>query len=121
MARCVSRFGNDFYTMLTGSTVDAGASRLAHFRGFEMRRCGLTERMMGLFLNALAVQENTLECLDLSANPGRMHPPILNDAMTYFPFLRKLSLSRTMVTSGSHPVLSAETLLRWRLESLDLR
>ncbi|PWW80354.1 RNI-like protein [Tuber magnatum] len=100
--------------------VDAAASRLAHFRGFELARCGLTERMMTLFLNALATHENTLESLNLCGNPGRIHAPSLNNSMSYFPFLRKLSLSRLLRTSGEDPLLTAETLLRWRLEDLDL-
>lgn len=101
--------------------VDAAASRLAHFRGFELARCGLTERMMTLFLNALATHENTLESLNLCGNPGRIHAPSLNNSMSYFPFLRKLNLSRLLRTSGEDPLLTAETLLRWRLEDLDLR
>ncbi|KAG0637713.1 hypothetical protein HOY80DRAFT_243068 [Tuber brumale] len=100
--------------------VDAAASRLAHFRGFELERCGLTERMMTLFLNALATHENTLESLNLCGNPGRIHAPSLNNSMSYFPFLRKLNLSRLLRTSGEDPLLTAETLLRWRLEDLDL-
>jgi hypothetical protein len=101
--------------------VDAAASRLAHFRGFELARCGLTERMATLFLNALVAHENTLESLNLCGNPGRIHAPSLNNSMSYFPFLRKLNLSRLLRTSGEDPLLTAETLLRWRLEDLDLR
>lgn len=101
--------------------VDAAASRLAHFRGFEVARCGLTERMLTLFLNALTTHENTLESLDLCGNPGRIHSPSLNNTMSYFPFLRKLNLSRLLRASGEDALLTAETLLRWRLEELDLR
>lgn len=86
-----------------------------------MARCGLTERMLTLFLQALAAHENTLECIDICGNPGRLHAPYLNDMMMYFPFLRKLSLSRLLLTNGSHPLLTVEVLFRWRLESLDLR
>ncbi|KAI5803240.1 hypothetical protein EDC01DRAFT_628028 [Geopyxis carbonaria] len=100
--------------------VDAAASRLAHFRGIELARCALTERMLTVFLNALVTHENTLESLDLSGNPGRMHSPSLNNSMCYFPFLRKLNLSRLLRTSGVDAVLAAETLLRWRLEELNL-
>lgn len=101
--------------------VDAAASKLAHFRGFELARCGLTERFLTLFLNSLVAHENTLESLDLCGNPGRIHAPSLNNTMAYFPFLRKLSLSRLLRTSGDDALLTAETLLRWRLEDLDLR
>ncbi|KAF8471946.1 hypothetical protein BDZ91DRAFT_790981 [Kalaharituber pfeilii] len=100
--------------------VDAAASKLAHFRGFELGRCGLTERMASLFLAALVAHENTLEALDLSGNPARFHAPSLNTSMCYFPYLRKLNLSRILRTSGSDPLLSAEVLLRWRLQDLDL-
>lgn len=101
--------------------VDAAASKLAHFRGFELARCGLTERFLTLFLNSLIAHENTLESLDLCGNPGRIHAPSLNNTMSYFPFLRKLNLSRLLRTSGDDALLTAETLLRWRLEDLDLR
>ena len=101
--------------------VDAAASRLAHFRGFELARCGLSERMLTLFLNALITHENTLESLDISGNPCRMHAPTLNNSMTYFPFLRKLNISRLLRTSGEDAALNVETLHKWRLEDLDLR
>lgn len=101
--------------------MDAAASKLAHFRGFELGRCGLTERMVSLFLAALVIHENTLEALDLSGNPARFHAPSLNTSMCYFPYLRKLNLSRVLRTSGSDPLLTAEVLLRWRLQELDLR
>lgn len=77
--------------------------------------------MLTLFLNALITHENTLEALDVSGNPSRMHAPTLNNSMTYFPFLRKLNISRLLRTSGTDAVLTAETLHRWRLEDLDLR
>lgn len=109
------------WQILIEFVVDAAASRLAHFRGFELQRCGLTERMLTLFLNALITHENTLEALDISGNPCRMHAPTLNNSMAYFPFLRKLNLSRLLRTSGEDAVLTAETLHRWRLEDLDLR
>lgn len=77
--------------------------------------------MLSLFLNALTTHENTLECLDLSRNPNRMHSPSINNLMCYFPYLRKLNLSRLLRISGEEAALTAETLLRWRLEELDLR
>lgn len=111
------------YPYLTAdiASVDAAASKLAHFRGFELGRCGLTERMVSLFLAALVAHENTLEALDLSGNPARLHAPSLNTSMCYFPYLRKLNLSRVLRTSGSDPLLTTEVLLRWRLQELDLR
>jgi hypothetical protein len=109
------------YTKTNRGLVDAAASRLAHFRGFELSRCGLTERMLLLFLNALVTHENTLEALDFSGNPCRIQAASLNNSMTYFPFLRKLNLSRLLRTSGNDPALTAETLHKWRLEDLDLR
>lgn len=101
--------------------VDAATSKLAHFRGFELARCGLTERFLTLFLNSLVTHENTLESLDLSGNPCRIYTPCLNNMMAYFPFLRKLNLSRLLRASGGDALLTTETLLRWRLEDLDLR
>lgn len=100
--------------------VDAAASKLAHFRGFELARCGLTERFLTLFMNSLITHENTLESLDLSGNPGRIHAPSFNNIMSHFPFLRRLNLSRLLRTAGDDALLTAETLLRWRLEDLDL-
>ncbi|TGZ80960.1 RNI-like protein [Ascodesmis nigricans] len=100
--------------------VDAAASRLAHFRGFELSRCGLTERMINLFLNALAIHETTIEALDFSGNQARLYAPTLNDAMCYFPFIRKLNVSRIVRAAANEAALTTETLFRWRLEDLDL-
>lgn len=77
--------------------------------------------MITLFLNALTTHETTIEALDLSGNPARIYAPNFNNAMCYFPFIRKLNVSRILRTAANEAALTTETLLRWRLEDLDLR
>lgn len=77
--------------------------------------------MITLFLNALTTHENTLEVLDFSGNPARVDSASFNSAMSYFPLIRKLSVSRILRTVPHEAALLSDTLFTWRLEELDLR
>lgn len=100
--------------------VGAAVDKACHFRAIELSRCSLTDRTLSLVLDALRAQENTLESLDISGNNARISPAIFDSQINVFGFIRKLNLSYTSRTSGPEPLLSAETLLSWRLDELKL-
>lgn len=100
--------------------VAAAVERDCHFRAIEMSRCGLNDRSLGLTLEALRAQDNTLESIDISANVARLHPSIFDGQISVFGFIRKLNLSNLSRTAVSEPLLTSETLLSWKLEELSL-
>ncbi|KXT04875.1 hypothetical protein AC578_3468 [Pseudocercospora eumusae] len=100
--------------------VAAAVDKSCHFRAIELNRCGLNDRSMGLILDALRAQENTLESLEIASNAARLNPSTFDSQLAMFGFIRKLNLSNVSRTSGSEPFLQAETLLIWRLQELRL-
>ncbi|KAK8225724.1 leucine rich repeat protein-like protein [Phyllosticta capitalensis] len=100
--------------------IAAAAEKDCHLRGLELSRCGLDERKMSLVLDALRSQENTLEAVDISRNPARLLPAIFEPQLSVFGYIRILNLSNTAHTAGPEPLLTADTLLAWRLQSLQL-
>ncbi|KZF21320.1 RNI-like protein [Xylona heveae TC161] len=100
--------------------VDAAVEKGCHFRALEVSRCGLTDRSMQLILNAMLSQDNTMESIDLSGNLARLSPATFQGQIGHFAFIRRINLSRVQRTSGPEPLIATETLLTWRLESLQL-
>lgn len=100
--------------------VGAAVDKACHFRAVELSRCSLTDRTFNLILDAFRAQENTLEALDISGNLARLSPATFDSQISIFGFIRKINLSYTSRTNGSEPLLSAETLLTWRLSELRL-
>lgn len=100
--------------------IAAAAEKMCHFRGLEMRRCGLNERKMSLVLDALRAQENTLEAIDISGNPARLVPAIFEPQLSVFGYIRILNLCNVAHTAGPESLLTADTLLAWRLHALNL-
>ncbi|KAK5733916.1 hypothetical protein LTR17_009323 [Elasticomyces elasticus] len=100
--------------------VGAAVEKSCHLRAIELNRCGLNDRSMGLILDALRAQDNTLEAIEISGNTARLNPSIFDSQLGVFGFIRKLNLSYFSRTSGSEPILQAETLLTWRLQELRL-
>lgn len=100
--------------------IGAAVDKACHFRALELSRCSLTDRTLNLFLDAIRAQENTLEALEIAGNLARLSPAAFDSQISVFGFIRKLDLSYTSRTSGSEPLLSAETLLTWRVEELRL-
>ena len=100
--------------------VSAAVDKSCHFRAIEMNRCGLGDRNIGLILDALRAHENTLESVQIAGNAARIDPSLFDSQLSVFGFIRKLNLSNTARTSGSEPLLTAETLLIWRLQELRL-
>ncbi|PSK55651.1 hypothetical protein B9Z65_4529 [Elsinoe australis] len=100
--------------------VGAAVDRNCHFRALELSSCGLNDRTLGLVLDALRAHDNTLEALDISGNQARLSPTVFDGQISVFGFIRRLDLSNLPRTSGSEPLLTADTLLTWRLEVLKL-
>ncbi|KAF2773503.1 RNI-like protein [Teratosphaeria nubilosa] len=100
--------------------VGAAVEKMCHFRAIELNRCGLNDRSMGLILDALRAQDNTLEALEIAGNNARINPVTFDGQLGMFGFIRKLNLSYVSRTSGHEPLLEAETLLIWRLQELRL-
>ncbi|EME43507.1 hypothetical protein DOTSEDRAFT_72772 [Dothistroma septosporum NZE10] len=100
--------------------VGAAVDKSCHFRAIELNRCALTDRSLGLTLDALRAQENTLESLEIAGNGARLNPGAFDSQLGMFGFIRKLNLSNVSRTSGTEPFITAETLLIWRLQELRL-
>ncbi|KAK7550395.1 leucine rich repeat protein-like protein [Phyllosticta citricarpa] len=100
--------------------IAAAAEKDCHLRGLELSRCGLDERKMSLVLDALRSQENTLEAIDISRNPARLLPAIFEPQLSVFGYIRILNLANAAHTAGPDPLLTADTLLAWRLQSLNI-
>ncbi|KAK5166231.1 uncharacterized protein LTR77_008492 [Saxophila tyrrhenica] len=100
--------------------VGAAVDKSCHFRAIELNKCGLNDRSMGLILDALRAQENTLEAIEIAGNTARIDPVTFDSQLGMFGFIRKLNLSHISRTSGNEPLLTAETLLVWRLQELRL-
>jgi hypothetical protein len=71
-------------------------------------------------LGHLERQNGTLECINISDNPGRIHLERFQVSMSRFARIRKLDLSRITRTLGEDPLIVPEVLLSWRLEELIL-
>ncbi|KAF2207143.1 hypothetical protein CERZMDRAFT_115339 [Cercospora zeae-maydis SCOH1-5] len=100
--------------------VGAAVDKSCHFRAIELNRCGLNDRSLGLILDALRGQENTLESLEIAGNSARLSPSAFDSQLGMFAFIRKLNLSHASRTSGNEAFIQAETLLMWRLQELRL-
>ncbi|KAM0719175.1 hypothetical protein Q7P37_005080 [Cladosporium fusiforme] len=100
--------------------VGAAVEKACHFRAIELNRCGLTDRSLGMILDALRAQDNTLEAIEIAGNTARLNPATFDSQLGVFGFIRKLNLSYVSRTSGSEPLLQPETLLAWRLSELRL-
>ena len=100
--------------------VGAAVEKSCHFRAIELNRCGLNDRSMGMILDALRAQDNTLEAVEIAGNTARHNPITFDSQLSIFGFIRKLNLSHVSRTSGDEPLITAETLLIWRLSELRL-
>ena len=98
----------------------AAINKDCHFRAVELGQCNLGDELMDFALQSISSQESTLECLDLSSNPARLSPSSLGEKLRKFQHIRRLNLSRFSLNSGPSPMLSANVLMTWRLEYLNL-
>ena len=98
--------------------IDAASERACHLRALEIGDSGLSVHDMDLLLSTLIVHENTLEVINISGAQGRFSPELFQRQIGYFPHIRQLNLTRVQKTTGPEPLISPETLLTWRLETL---
>ena len=69
-------------------------------------------------LGHLERQNATMECINISDNPGRIHLERFQVSMSRFSKIRRLDLSRVTRTSGEEPLIETQVMLSWRLEEL---
>jgi hypothetical protein len=100
--------------------VDAASQRVCHLRALEIGNCGLSVHDIDVLLSTLAVQESTMEVIDISEVQGRFSPELFQRQIGYFGHIRKLNLTRVQKTAGPEPLIAPETLLTWRLQELQL-
>ena len=98
----------------------AAIEKSCHFRAIDLGSCGLVDQTMNTVLQALMRQEATMEAIDLSGNMARLNPATLRAQLANFGYIRKLNLSNMYRTSGSDPLIAADTLMAWKLEQLEL-
>lgn len=96
------------------------AKATSSIRGIDFSRCGLNDRGIMQMITHLERQNTTLEYLNISGNPGRIHLEQFQASMSRFTNLRRLDLSRTTWTPSNQPLILPEVLLTWRLEELIL-
>ncbi|PQE16665.1 leucine rich repeat protein [Rutstroemia sp. NJR-2017a BBW] len=92
----------------------------AQIRAIECSRCGLTDRGIMQLLTHLERQNQTLECINISDNPGRILLERFQVSMSRFSKVRRLDLSRITRTSGEQPLFVPEVMISWKLEELIL-
>lgn len=90
----------------------------ARLRAVECSRSGLSDRGIMQLLSHLERQHATMECVNISDNPGRIHLERFQVSMSRFSKIRRLDLSRITRTSGEEPLIETQVMLSWRLEEL---
>ncbi|KAH6684473.1 hypothetical protein B0J14DRAFT_13317 [Halenospora varia] len=93
-------------------------NRRSRIRALECSHCGLSDRGILQLLGHLERQNETLECINISDNSGRIDLDRFSSSMARFSRIRKLDLSRITRTSGNQPLIAPEVLLSWSLEEL---
>jgi Ran GTPase-activating protein (RanGAP) involved in mRNA processing and transport len=90
----------------------------ARLRAVECSRSGLSDRGIMQLLSHMERQNATMECVNISDNPGRVNLERFTVSMSRFSRIRKLDLSRITRTSGEKPLIEAQVMLSWKLEEL---
>lgn len=92
----------------------------SNIRAIECAHCGLNDRGIMQMVTHLERQNASIECMNISDNPGRIHLEQFQASMSRFTRIKKLNLSRTTWTKGIAPIFLPEVMLTWRLEELNL-
>jgi hypothetical protein len=92
----------------------------SHFRCIDVSHCGLDDRGVQVFLNYIEKQFATMQCINISDNPGRIQVNRFQITLSRFSHIRKLDLSRVSSSSSAEPLIAPEVLLAWRLRELYL-
>lgn len=98
----------------------AAVEKSCHFRAIEVAFCGLADRSFQSIIQALSHQGATLECLNFSGNFARLEPLALREYLDEFAYIRIANFSNIYRTSGHEPLFELSTLMRWKLQDLDL-
>ena len=99
---------------------NAAMQKACHFRAVELSNCALDDQDLKNILDSLGAQGNTLESLNISANPALLDTPVLVDRLKPFRHLCRLDLLNLVVRNTALPLLPFELLSTWRLEFLQL-
>ncbi len=100
--------------------VDAASERSCHLRALEVGECGLSIHDVDVLLSTLAIQENTMEVINIAGVQGRFSPELFQREIGTFSHIRRLNLTRVQKTAGVEPLIPPEVLMTWRLEALHL-
>ena len=100
--------------------VDAASERVCHLRALEVGECGLSVHDVDVLLSTLAIQDNTMEVINISGVQGRFSPELFQREIGGFGHIRRLNLTRVQKTAGVEPLIPPEVLMTWRLEALHL-
>ncbi|KAI9878069.1 MAG: hypothetical protein M1823_007008, partial [Watsoniomyces obsoletus] len=100
--------------------VDAASERSCHLRALEVGECGLSVHDVDVLLSTLAIQENTMEVINIAGVQGRFSPELFQQEIAAFSHIRRLNLTRVQKTAGPEPLIPPEVLMTWRLEALHL-
>lgn len=96
-------------------------NRDCHLRAIELSNCNLDMWSLRLLLNTMPTQNNTLEVINISNNPGRLSPDIsIDDKFSNCHSLRMINLSRILRTNEPVSLLPIDIIASWRLEELRL-
>lgn len=94
--------------------------KACHFRAVEMTACGLEDRDFKNLVEGCQIQENTLESVNFSANPGLLDAHSLALGLGSLRHLRRLHLADVNISKGTQPLIACGLLSTWRLEHLNL-
>lgn len=92
----------------------------AQIKAVECSHCSLDDRLVNILMGSLERQFASLECINISDNPGRLNIEKFQISMGRFTRLRKINISRTSWTSGEQSLFPTAIMLTWRLEKLSL-
>ncbi|KAE8447422.1 hypothetical protein EG329_010836 [Mollisiaceae sp. DMI_Dod_QoI] len=90
------------------------------FRAIEMSRCKLNDRLIMQIITHLERQYATMECINISMNPGRINLETFQRSMSRYTKLRRINLSRTFWTTSKESIFILDVMLTWKLEELHL-
>ena len=99
---------------------NAAMQKACHFRAIELSNCALDDQDLKNILDSLGAQGNTLESLNIAANPALWETSILADRLKPFRHLCRLDLLNLVVRNTALPLLPFDLLSMWRLEYLQL-
>lgn len=92
----------------------------SRIRAIETAHCGLNDRSIMVMITSLARQNASIECVNLSDNPGRIQLEQFQAFLGRFTRLRKLNLSKTLWTKGETSMFLPEVIRLWQLQELIL-